>query len=131
MCLQPTHAGPPLVFKIPKPLLFANFITHISCWFWNFCEHIIWLVSDCVETINLASWQWINKFVGILQARAILLLASREMEEKTRTPTASDATSPSLHSQLYSATGLSMKRSLQRFLQKRKNRMEATPPYHR
>ncbi|RVW34920.1 hypothetical protein CK203_104881 [Vitis vinifera] len=64
-------------------------------------------------------------------ARAILLLASREMEEKTRTPTASDAISPSLHSQLYSPTGLSMKRSLQRFLQKRKNRMEATPPYHR
>ncbi|XP_034700626.1 protein TIFY 5A-like [Vitis riparia] len=66
-----------------------------------------------------------------LQARAILLLASREMEEKTRTPTASDAISPSLHSQLYSPTGLSMKRSLQRFLQKRKNRMEATSPYHR
>ncbi|RVW34919.1 Protein TIFY 5A [Vitis vinifera] len=64
-----------------------------------------------------------------LQARAIILTASREVE--TKTPTASDVTmvSPSLQSQLYSPTGLSMKRSLRSFLQKRKNRIEATSPY--
>ncbi|KAL3522623.1 hypothetical protein ACH5RR_015457 [Cinchona calisaya] len=61
-----------------------------------------------------------------LQARAIILLASRETE-KSRTPPAS----PLLQSPLYSPTaGLSMKRSLQRFLQKRKNRNQATSPYY-
>ncbi|KAK1557322.1 hypothetical protein Q3G72_022533 [Acer saccharum] len=70
-----------------------------------------------------------------LQARAILMIASREMEEKMRSPSGgspsplpsiiSSPVSPSIESQMYSPvppTGLSMKRSLQRFLQKRKNR---------
>ncbi|XP_044460866.1 protein TIFY 5A-like [Mangifera indica] len=66
------------------------------------------------------------------QARNILLLASREMEERVKTPTGSEPASPSLPSQLYSppsTSGLSMKRSLQRFLQKRKHRAAATFPY--
>nr|CAN84091.1 hypothetical protein VITISV_007759 [Vitis vinifera] len=68
-------------------------------------------------------------FGYMYEARAIILTASREVE--TKTPTASDVTmvSPSLQSQLYSPTGLSMKRSLRSFLQKRKNRIEATSPY--
>ncbi|KAJ8538487.1 hypothetical protein K7X08_027708 [Anisodus acutangulus] len=58
-----------------------------------------------------------------LQAKAIIYLASREMEEETKkTPS-----SPLLQTQ----TGLFMKRSLQRFLQKRKNRIQTTSPYHR
>ncbi|KAB1222600.1 Protein TIFY 5A [Morella rubra] len=67
-----------------------------------------------------------------LQARAILLLATREMEERLKTPTSgSEPSSPILQSPLCSpSTGLSMKRSLQRFLQKRKNRIQATSPYH-
>ncbi|CAK7350192.1 unnamed protein product [Dovyalis caffra] len=64
-----------------------------------------------------------------LQARAILTLAGREMEDKSRSPEGSQPTSPTLPSQLCSRTGLSMKRSLQRFLQKRKHRIQATSPY--
>ncbi|GLU14005.1 hypothetical protein SLE2022_306010 [Rubroshorea leprosula] len=68
-----------------------------------------------------------------LQARAILSMATREiMEEKMnlKTPTGSEPASPTLPSQVYSpATALSMKRSLQRFLQKRKHRIQATFPY--
>ncbi|XWS18649.1 hypothetical protein CRYUN_Cryun32bG0062900 [Craigia yunnanensis] len=67
-----------------------------------------------------------------LQARAILMLASREIDERIKTPTTgSELTSPTLQSQLHSpSAGLSMKRSLQRFLQKRKSRIQATSPYH-
>ncbi|XP_009778558.1 protein TIFY 5A-like [Nicotiana sylvestris] len=62
-----------------------------------------------------------------LQAREIIYLASRETEEKTKIPSPiSEAPSPLLQTQ----TGLSMKRSLQRFLQKRKNRIQETSPYH-
>ncbi|KAK2965284.1 hypothetical protein RJ640_004153 [Escallonia rubra] len=66
-----------------------------------------------------------------LQARAIILLASQETEQKSKTPTgSSEPSSPLILSPLYSPTGLSMKRSLQRFLQKRKHRAQATSPYH-
>ncbi|KAF7846571.1 hypothetical protein BT93_L4126 [Corymbia citriodora subsp. variegata] len=75
-----------------------------------------------------------------LQARAIILLANREMEEKSsRTPTGSSPSTPSVLSQpstpnpqaqVYNSTGLSMKKSLQRFLQKRQHRSQATSPYH-
>ncbi|KAJ7968958.1 Protein TIFY 5A [Quillaja saponaria] len=76
------------------------------------------------------------------QAKTILMVASKEMEERIRTPSGSgsgsgssepsspillQSPSPSPHQQLY---GLSMKRSLQRFLQKRKNRIQETSPYH-
>ncbi|KAG8365632.1 hypothetical protein BUALT_Bualt18G0126300 [Buddleja alternifolia] len=61
------------------------------------------------------------------KARAIILLASREVEEKSNSPTGSDLYSPS---PLYSPTSvLSMQRSLKRFLQKRKSRVQATYPY--
>ncbi|XP_060181722.1 protein TIFY 5A-like [Lycium barbarum] len=62
------------------------------------------------------------------QAKAIIYLASREIEEKTKkTPSPiSKPSSPLLQPQ----TGLFMKRSLQRFLQKRKNRIQTTLPYH-
>ncbi|KAK3000786.1 hypothetical protein RJ639_021452 [Escallonia herrerae] len=66
-----------------------------------------------------------------LQARAIILLASQETEQKSKTPTGSEPSSPLIQSPLYSPTGLSMKRSLQWFLQKRKHRAQATSPYHR
>ncbi|KAL5577253.1 hypothetical protein UlMin_018952 [Ulmus minor] len=77
------------------------------------------------------------------QAKAILILASKELDQekglKTPTTPATPATpaavpwSPSVKSPLpvYSpAAGLSMKKSLQRFLQKRKIRAQATSPYH-
>ncbi|XP_059670935.1 protein TIFY 5A-like [Cornus florida] len=64
-----------------------------------------------------------------LQARAIIMLASREMEEKLKSPTSWEPSSPLLQSQLCSPTALSVKRSLQQFLQKRKNRIQAVSPY--
>ncbi|MED6192619.1 hypothetical protein PIB30_011956 [Stylosanthes scabra] len=86
------------------------------------------------------------------QARSILMLARRELEERVRTPTStstgsSDPCSPALlqssstqqhnimnnnnlHSPAGTSSSLSMKRSLQRFLQKRKNRLQETSPYH-
>ena len=74
--------------------------------------------------------QLVKQFVHIFQARSILMLATREMEERLKTPTGSDLSSPTLQTEQYSpSTGLSMKRSLQRFLQKRKNRIQATSPY--
>ncbi|KAK8641984.1 hypothetical protein V6N13_011350 [Hibiscus sabdariffa] len=59
-----------------------------------------------------------------LHAKAILKLASRERDETIKTPTAlpTPVNNPS--------TAISMKRSLQRFLQKRKMRIQATSPYH-
>ncbi|XP_042479249.1 protein TIFY 5A-like [Macadamia integrifolia] len=63
-----------------------------------------------------------------LQARAIICLARREMEEKMNTPR-SESISP-LQSQLHNPTGMSMKRSLQQFLQKRKNRIQSASPYN-
>ncbi|KAG8385272.1 hypothetical protein BUALT_Bualt03G0024700 [Buddleja alternifolia] len=65
-----------------------------------------------------------------LQARALISLASREMEEKSNSSPGSDPTSPMVNRPLCSpASGLSMKRSLQRFLQKRKTRAQSTYPY--
>ncbi|MCD9559337.1 hypothetical protein HAX54_017237 [Datura stramonium] len=63
-----------------------------------------------------------------LQAKAIIHLASRKMEKKTnKSPSPmSGPSSPLLQPQ----TGLFMKRSLQRFLQKRKNRIQTASPYH-
>ncbi|KAI3408597.1 uncharacterized protein J3R85_020206 [Psidium guajava] len=72
-----------------------------------------------------------------LQAREIILLANRETEERSgKTPTGSAPSTPSLRSQplqaqVCNSPGLSMKRSLQKFLQKRKHRIQATSPYHR
>ncbi|KAL4388236.1 hypothetical protein GQ457_09G003900 [Hibiscus cannabinus] len=69
-----------------------------------------------------------------LQARAILMIANRETDGRLRTPTSgSEPTSPALKSPISSqSTELptGMKRSLQQFLQKRKNRIRATSPYH-
>ncbi|PWA84800.1 jasmonate-zim-domain protein 8 [Artemisia annua] len=69
-----------------------------------------------------------------LQARSIIKLASEEIEEKwRRTPgstTSTELSSPLISPPIYTPRGLSMKRSLQRFLQKRKHRIEATSPYH-
>ncbi|KAL2473807.1 Protein TIFY 5A [Forsythia ovata] len=64
-----------------------------------------------------------------LQARSIISLASQEME-KSNTPPSTGPSSPLLQSHLYSPTGNSMKRSLQRFLQKRKTRAQEAFPYH-
>ncbi|KAH7545162.1 protein TIFY 5A [Ziziphus jujuba] len=66
-----------------------------------------------------------------LQARTILFYASKEVEERLKTPTGNDPCSPNVQSQMSSPTaGLSMKRSLQRFLQKRRHRVQATSPYN-
>ncbi|KAA3489173.1 protein TIFY 5A [Gossypium australe] len=66
-----------------------------------------------------------------LQAKAILMLANRKRDERMKSPTGWEPVSPTLKSQVNSPnTALSMKRSLQRFLQKRKTRIQATSPYH-
>ncbi|XP_039053001.1 protein TIFY 5A-like [Hibiscus syriacus] len=66
-----------------------------------------------------------------LHAIAILMLANREMDETIKTPTGLEPPSPTLKSLVNSpSTALAMKRSLQRFLQKRKMRIQATSPYH-
>ncbi|KAI3860763.1 hypothetical protein MKW92_042953 [Papaver armeniacum] len=70
-----------------------------------------------------------------LQAREILSLARREMNERMTSDTScssvpSPATPSVVQSQLQiSPNGICMQRSLQRFLQKRKNRIQATSPY--
>ncbi|GFY88931.1 jasmonate-zim-domain protein 8 [Actinidia rufa] len=67
-----------------------------------------------------------------LQAKSIIMLASREMEEKMKSLLGTEPSSPLPKSPLCSpSTGLFMKRSLQGFLQKRRNRIQATSPYHR
>ncbi|WJX22602.1 hypothetical protein P8452_11891 [Trifolium repens] len=69
------------------------------------------------------------------QAKSILMLANKKVQEKVKTPTGSVPTTPTIvqspHNQLYSpGPGLSMKRSLQRFLQKRKDRIQEASPYN-
>nr|KAJ0196750.1 hypothetical protein LSAT_V11C700353710 [Lactuca sativa] len=69
-----------------------------------------------------------------LQARTIIKVASEQMEEKWRRTqnftTSLEPSSPLISPPVCSPGGLSMKRSLQRFLQKRKHRIQATSPYH-
>ncbi|WVY93223.1 hypothetical protein V8G54_032311 [Vigna mungo] len=69
-----------------------------------------------------------------LQAKSILMLANGKLEERMRTGSGSEASSPTLlqsPNQLYSpGSGLSMRKSLQRFLLKRKNRVQEASPYH-
>ncbi|CAL0301253.1 unnamed protein product [Lupinus luteus] len=69
-----------------------------------------------------------------LQARSILMLANKTMEERVKTPSGLEPSTPTVvesHQPLYSpATPLSMKRSLQRFLQKRKTRKQEASPYN-
>ncbi|XP_027339364.1 protein TIFY 5A-like [Abrus precatorius] len=67
-----------------------------------------------------------------LQAKSILMLANKRMEERVKTPTGSAPSSPTIrhsHNQLNSP-GLSMRRSLQRFLQKRRHRTQEASPYN-
>ncbi|KAJ8761923.1 hypothetical protein K2173_006525 [Erythroxylum novogranatense] len=64
-----------------------------------------------------------------LQARSILMLASRDMEDKVRISSVPTTPSPTISSPLHTP-GLSMKRSLQRFLQKRNDRIQSTSPYN-
>ncbi|CAJ1962170.1 unnamed protein product [Sphenostylis stenocarpa] len=70
-----------------------------------------------------------------LQAKSILMLANRKLEERVRTASGSEPSSPTVMqspTQLHSpGTALSMRKSLQRFLQKRKNRVQEASPYHR
>ncbi|CAL5183728.1 unnamed protein product [Lathyrus oleraceus] len=69
------------------------------------------------------------------QAKSILLLANKKVQEMVKTPTGSEPSTPAIVEsphQLYSPPGpaLSMKMSLQRFLQKRKNRIQQASPYN-
>ncbi|XP_058767850.1 protein TIFY 5A-like [Vicia villosa] len=68
------------------------------------------------------------------QAKSVLTMANKKVEEIVKTPTGSEPSTPttveSPH-QLYSpGHALSMKMSLQRFLQKRKNRIQQASPYN-
>ncbi|ESW19910.1 hypothetical protein PHAVU_006G165800 [Phaseolus vulgaris] len=65
-----------------------------------------------------------------LQAKSILMLANGKLEERDRSEGCSATVMQSPH-QLYSpGTSLSMRKSLQRFLIKRKNRVQEALPYH-
>ncbi|XP_058726726.1 protein TIFY 5A-like [Vicia villosa] len=75
---------------------------------------------------------WVN--VNVVQAKSVLTMANKKVEEIVKTPTGSEPSTPttveSPH-QLYSpGHALSMKMSLQRFLQKRKNRIQQASPYN-
>ncbi|KAL7157840.1 hypothetical protein ABFS83_02G103600 [Erythranthe nasuta] len=61
-----------------------------------------------------------------LQAIAVLWVARRETEEKYNAMRSRNAGSISLH---HGNGGLSLKKSLQIFLQKRKDRIQASMPY--
>lgn len=82
----------------------------------------------------------------LIQVRAILMHASREMEERLKTPTGSESSSSlisikglqlnneddmctTLTPTPTNTSRLSMKRSIQRFLQKRRHRVRANSPY--
>ncbi|XP_004486286.1 protein TIFY 5A [Cicer arietinum] len=75
------------------------------------------------------------------QAKSILMMANKKLQESVNTPTprGSEPSTPTIvysPNQLYSPAGLgpgprlSMKRCLQRFLQKRKNRVLEASPYN-
>lgn len=80
-----------------------------------------------------------NEWVGVMhmQAKSILMLAHKKVEEeiRMRTPTGAEPSTPTIvqspHHVHSPGTGLSMKRSLQQFLQKRKSRVQEASPYHR
>ncbi|VVA93050.1 unnamed protein product [Arabis nemorensis] len=77
----------------------------------------------------------VSSDVTDVQAKTIISMASREMEE--RSSSSSDGSDPPnkstrvLHQQKLPNPKASMKRSLQSFLQKRKIRIQATSPYHK
>ncbi|KAK1368971.1 Tify domain-containing protein [Heracleum sosnowskyi] len=66
-----------------------------------------------------------------IQARSIISLANQEIVgEKTKTPTCSDESMVWFPKPQYKQnTSLSMKKSLQQFLQKRRSRIQETSPY--
>ncbi|XP_024032164.1 protein TIFY 5A [Morus notabilis] len=65
-----------------------------------------------------------------LQARSIILFASREMKGRKNLKGSDLELSTCLQSQIYGSPSLSMKRSLERFLQKRRQRSRASSPYN-
>ncbi|CAI8590869.1 unnamed protein product [Vicia faba] len=69
-----------------------------------------------------------------LQAKSILMMANKKVQETVKTPIGSEASTPimvqSPHQLCSPGPGLSMKRSLQRFLQKRKYRIQQASPYN-
>ncbi|CAH2059398.1 unnamed protein product [Thlaspi arvense] len=69
-----------------------------------------------------------------LQAKAILSLASRDMEERSLLSKSSDASDPPVipnNLTRFQHQKASMKRSLRSFLQKRNVRIQTASPYHR
>ncbi|CAG7907871.1 hypothetical protein HID58_016036 [Brassica napus] len=67
-----------------------------------------------------------------LQAKAILSLASKDMEERSLSLESSNRSEPSIIPyNLNQNQKVSMKRSLRSFLQKRNVRIQASCPYHR
>ncbi|XP_008229679.1 PREDICTED: protein TIFY 5A-like isoform X3 [Prunus mume] len=64
-----------------------------------------------------------------LKVRAMILLAAGDMAERGIS-SVSNAALLALQSQIYGPPGVSMKRSLQSFLQKRKKRSQEASPYN-
>ncbi|XP_058723905.1 protein TIFY 5A-like [Vicia villosa] len=68
------------------------------------------------------------------QAKSILMMANKKVQETVNTPTGSEPSTPTIvespQQSCSPGPGLSMKRSLQRFLQKRKNRIQQASPYN-
>ncbi|KAF3509560.1 hypothetical protein F2Q69_00008421, partial [Brassica cretica] len=82
-------------------------------------------------TIFYSEKMYVSSNVTHLQAKSIILIASREMEERS----SSNGSDPRnrltrLHHHQLPNPKASMKRSLQSFLQKRRIRIQAASPYH-
>ncbi|KAG2290964.1 hypothetical protein Bca4012_006906 [Brassica carinata] len=82
-------------------------------------------------TIFYSEKMCVSSNVAHLQAKSIILIASREMEERS----SSNGSDPRnrltrLHHHQLPNPKASMKRSLQSFLQKRRIRIQAASPYH-
>ncbi|XP_010478391.1 PREDICTED: protein TIFY 5A-like [Camelina sativa] len=86
-------------------------------------------------TIFYNGKMFVSSDVTHLQAKSIISMANRDMEEKSSSINGSDFPNKSTqfhhnHYQLPPNPKASMKRSLQNFLHKRKIRIQASSPYH-
>ncbi|RZR72462.1 hypothetical protein BHM03_00013711 [Ensete ventricosum] len=94
-------------------------------------SHVGWFLLISSSFCLYSSFRFV---CGKLQARAIIAMAKREMDGHMKKTTQAhqqpmESSSPRPVERLLINPELSMKRSLQRFLQKRKSRLDALSPY--
>lgn len=86
--------------------------------------------ESCSDTNQIEKADASAYDVTELQARAILMLASHQTEQRMRKEVVTQPLPVSFQQRLCSpVNGVSMKRSLRRFLQKRKLKAQARAPY--